>query len=340
MQSLTQPMAAIAAAALLATSAAGETRTFTSTAGTTIRGELVAVNGDTVTIKSADGRTITTGTSNLSAADVSYVQTHALSKAGAPAGPASATKEKPFVNILGMKFVPVPGTSVLFSTTLTKVTHYEAFEAETRGKTPLAGTNGGFEKRDKRLFPVSTVSWEDAQAFCAWLSKKDGNVYRLPTDREWSVAVGIGGKESATATPEELDRKLTDVYPWGTQWPPPDGVGNYSDDAYRRYVQKNDFTGGETIKGFNDDEIAISPVETFKPNKLGLHDMGGNLWQWCEDWYDAAKTRRLLRGGGWGSYKKEDVLASARWPAAPGFRDDKSNQTSFRCVLVTAPAAK
>ncbi len=79
----------------------------------------------------------------------------------------------------------------------------------------------------------------------------------------------------------------------------------------------------------------LSPVEAFKPNKLGLHDMGGNLWQWCEDWYDAASTKKLLRGGGCVDCTKERLLSSARWPNEPDFVRTQSNGTTgFRCVLV------
>lgn len=141
------------------------------------------------------------------------------------------------------------------------------------------------------------MSWNNAKAFCDWLSKKEGPIYRLPTDREWSIAVGIGSKETKDAVPGDLDGKLTDTYPWGTQWPPPDGVGNYSDESFKAFCKKIKFEGPvNIIKGYRDGEVAIAPVEAMKPSGLGLHDMGGNLRQWCEDWYDAAQTRKLLRG--------------------------------------------
>ena len=245
----------------------------------------------------------------------------------------------PFINSMGMKFVPVPSTEVLFCTTLTRGNDYNAFEVETKGSKPngpVAESDFQTPKRESRLFPVSTLSWEDAKAFCDWLSKKEGRTYRLPTDREWSVAVGIGGLESKNATPEELNGRLANLYPWGSQWPPPNGFGNYSDEAYRLFCQKNKYTGGPTIKGYTDGEIAISPVEAFKTNKFGLHDMGGNLWQWCDDWYDAAKTQHHLRGGSWDESDKAKLLASARWPHELGFREDKTDKSSFRCVLVTS----
>lgn len=300
-----------------------ETRTFTSTAGTTIQGELVSVNGDMVTIKKADGQSITTEAANFSAADRAYLQEHGLKPVSALAG---ATKDAPFINSLGMRFVPVPGTEVLFCTHLTRVGDFAVFAAEVPG---AKAVTGGRKADD----PSDTVSWNDAKAFCDWLSKKEDKTYRLPTDREWSVAVGIGTQESRGVMPEELNGKLKGVYPWGSQWPPPDQFGNYSDEAYLQFCKTNGYTGGETIKGYMDGQVAISPVMTYKPNKLGLHDMGGNLWQWCDDWYDAGKTKRHLRGASWGSFEKADMLSSARWPHEPDFRDDKGNHTGFRCVL-------
>jgi hypothetical protein len=61
------------------------------------------------------------------------------------------------------------------------------------------------------------VNWDDAQAFCRWLSEKEGKTYRLPTDREWSLAVGIGREEDwkSDTTPETVF-KPPDVFPWGT----------------------------------------------------------------------------------------------------------------------------
>ena len=79
------------------------------------------------------------------------------------------------------------------------------------------------------------VSWTDAQAFCAWLSQKEGVTCRLPTDREWSIAVGIGGEErwESDTTPETV-AKPPDIFPWGEEWPPPEGAGNYRDESWRK----------------------------------------------------------------------------------------------------------
>ncbi|MCH2379582.1 MAG: formylglycine-generating enzyme family protein, partial [Pedosphaera sp.] len=225
-----------------------------------------------------------------------------------------------FVNTLGMKFVPVPGTDVQFYIWETRVKDYAAYAAANAGVDGSWKNFGrGFKQEDTH--PVVNVSWNDAQAFCEWLTKKEmaegkikaGQKYRLPTDTEWSVAVGLG-KEKGN-TPDEKSRGIKDVYPWGKEWPPPVGAGNY-DGSLK--VDKFDYT---------------APVGSFASNKDGLHDMGGNVWEWCEDWYDpTAQKYRMLRGASWGHRGNPDrLLSSYRFSNAPGLRYD---HFGFRCVLV------
>jgi formylglycine-generating enzyme required for sulfatase activity len=84
-----------------------------------------------------------------------------------------------------MKFVAIPGTSVLFSIWETRVKDFEAFVKESGyAWSEMADFAQGPDH------PVVKVSWNDASAFCAWLSKKEGRQYRLPTDEEWDTAVG------------------------------------------------------------------------------------------------------------------------------------------------------
>ena len=165
----------------------------------------------------------------------------------------AATKEHPFVNSLGMGFVPVPGADVLFSVWETRVKDYQAFcdATERSWKKPRFSQTGDH--------PAVNASWEDATAFCEWLSQREGNKYRLPTDHEWSCAVGIGDREDAEAAPKSKDMKIADVFPWGKQWPPPNDAGNYFGEECKTAeglaelkAAGYDVSSLPVIKGFND----------------------------------------------------------------------------------------
>jgi formylglycine-generating enzyme required for sulfatase activity len=232
--------------------------------------------------------------------------------------PPKLTPPKAFTNTLGMKFVPVKGTGVAFCIWETRVKDYAAYaaanaEVDESWKKPF-----GDEFKQADTHPVVNVSWEDANAFCAWLTKKElaegkikeGQKYRLPTDAEWSVAVGLGQEK----TPMEKSGGIKDVYPWGKEWPPPKGAGNYY--HKRLKVDKFDYT---------------SPVGSFAVNKLGLHDMGGNVWEWCEDKWNPIISYRVLRGASWSDSYPGRLLSSCRSGYTPGGR---GSNLGFRCVLV------
>ena len=155
----------------------------------------------------------------------------------------------------------------------------------------------------------------------------DQQRYRLPTDAEWSLAVGLGAEQGAT--PEEKDGKIPGVYPWGTLWPPPPGSGNYADETARSHFSRPDILVG-WIAGYTDGYVETSPVGAFNANRYGLYDMGGNVWQWCEDWYGAAQVNPVLRGGSWHLGTQRGLLSSFRYAAAPELR---LSYAGFRCVL-------
>jgi CubicO group peptidase (beta-lactamase class C family) len=244
----------------------------------------------------------------------------------------SAATHQPFTNSLGMKFVPIPKTQALICIHETRRADYACYAAENPAADPSwkdvkLGSRSASAGDDH---PVVNVSWDDATAFCEWLSKKESRKYRLPTDREWSIAVGIGDQEPAAGvTPESLSAKVPAVYPWGRQWPPPKGAGNYADEAC-----KTQFPNEKIVAGYADGFAITSPVMSFPPNELGIHDLGGSVWEWCEGWFNAERKDHVLRGASWGSSAPKALLSSFRGnqPSTRRWRCD-----GFRCVLERLP---
>src|SRR5579862_6817701 len=254
----------------------------------------------------------------MRAEPVAPVQTPSAPQSSAP--PPSANMR---VNSLGMRFVPVG--KVLFTIWATRVEDFAQFAKATQFSSS-AWKDPGFEQAPDH--PVVYVSWEDAMNFCKWLTQKEQKAgalnphqyYRLPTDLEWSKAVGL--PEESGATPEARDMDVPSIFPWGTQWPPPRMAGNY--------------TGEETssdvaIKGYNDGFVYTSPVTAFPPNKLGLYDMGGNVSQWCMDSWNSEQRAKVLRGGSWyNGALRLSLLSSCRVHAPP---ETSTDNWGFRCVI-------
>ncbi len=238
---------------------------------------------------------------------------------------AAANKRQPFVNSLGMKFVPVPGTSVLFSIWETRVRDFEAFIEES-GRDMKKGEaaytlepdgNGAWEwkqaggdwrdphfpsVKQRQDQPVVCVSWNDAVAFGEWLTEHEHRTgflpaewtYRLPGDHEWSCAVGIGAQENPSQSARAKNGQIKDVYPWGTSWPPPRGAGNFCGEESR--IGATSSKSWSVIEGYRDGAARTSPVGQYEANQYGIYDLGGNVWEWCEDTVRA--SRRLARPEG------------------------------------------
>jgi formylglycine-generating enzyme required for sulfatase activity len=247
---------------------------------------------------------------------------------------------KRWTNSLGMVFVPVPGTKIFFSIWETRVKDFTAFAA-THPK--LDGTNWNHALYHDVTpatpgpdYPVVNVSWNDVKAFCAWLTETElkagkipsGTSYRLPTNAEWSRAVGIGDRET-NGTPRDKNAKIEGVFPWGTQYPPPAGAGNFADLTAREF-----FTNWPCIEGYRDGFVTAAPVGSFKSNALGLFDLAGNAAEWVEDPYDGVSKRRELRGGSWVNTGPKSLWSSDRMSVAP---ERFSVVTGFRCVLSASP---
>ena len=254
--------------------------------------------------------------------------------------PAQTVAQKDGItNSLGMKFVPVPDTNVLFCIHETRYKDYAAYSAEAANVATywkIQSYDGYAITERNEDHPVTQVSWEDAQDFCAWLSKKEGKTYRLPSDEEWSIAVGLGRAEKRPkgTTPAMLSEKESTEFPWGGDFPPKtkDQAGNYSDESRKAKAPRGD---AQYLDGYDDGFPTTAPVMSFKPNKLGLFDLSGNVLEWCEDWYDTAQKGHVVRGGCWVHGTRDTLLLSYRgyWP--PGARID---HYGFRIVVeMTAP---
>lgn len=218
-----------------------------------------------------------------------------------------------FENSLGMKFVGVPGTKVLFAIWETRLKDYTVFRQAT-GQ-PVAKPDFA----QTPLEPVVNVTWDDAMAFCNWLTARERQAgrltakqrYRLPSDAEWSLAVGLAPE--AGKTPEDRMKSLI-VWPWGYAWPAQPGDGNYAPEL-----------GSDTFTN-------TAPVGSFSPNRFGLYDLGGNVWEMCDDWYNDARVTKSLRGGSFHDSQPKDLLAAYRFSGTVHLAND---DIGFRVVLET-----
>jgi formylglycine-generating enzyme required for sulfatase activity len=168
-----------------------------------------------------------------------------------------------------------------------------------RGFWPKQGASwrgAGFAQTDDH--PAVNVSWNDATAFCRWLSRKSHRAVRLPTEAEWEYACRAG-----TST----------VFPWGNDPNEGHGWANVADTA----LQAEMGMLAKKWPGFtwHDGHAATAPVGRFRANTFGVYDMIGNVREWCGDWYSettystpgrtvdptgpASGKQRVIRGGSW-----------------------------------------
>lgn len=225
-----------------------------------------------------------------------------------------ATKEQPFTNSLGMKFVPVPNTNALFCIHETRKSDYRAFAESAMGLdvTWKSSTLGGVKLNVTDDHPVMNTSWNDSTRFCEWLNRKEkiassGYAYRLPTDLEWSHAIGIADLEDAGDTIKDKHNALPGIFSWGKTWPPIKGAGNFAD-----VTTKTKFPRMKNIPGYDDGHASTAPVMSYKSNALGIFDLSGNVSEWCQDWTGDDKKFKILRGSSWGMNAPDNLHSCAR----------------------------
>ena len=157
------------------------------------------------------------------------------------------------------------------------------------------------------------MSWDDASAFCRWLSQHEGVSYRLPTEAEWEYACRAGSQG---------------VWFFGDD---PEALCDYA------WFKRN---AGSTTQ----------PVGRKRPNAFGLHDMYGNVWEWCKDRYEPGYTTdevidpkgpsgghgHILRGGSWGSQQPVEIRSANRRGEPAGYQ---YYSCGFRVRRAIAPPA-
>jgi len=222
-----------------------------------------------------------------------------------------------FTNALGMEFVPLPDTQLLFGNTEVRLQDFETWLKAAR----RTWNKPAFLLSESH--PAVGVSWDDATAFCQWLTEQDrakqlipaSASYRLPTDLEWSLAAGL--KEETGADPAERDRNATPHFPWSAEgtFPPP--ISSTNLDATR-------------IEGYQDNHSYTAPVSSEEANALGIRGLSGNASEWCQDPWPGSPDERVIRGGSWLSREKEALYTGHRQHAP---HDSSNNATGFRVVL-------
>jgi formylglycine-generating enzyme required for sulfatase activity len=172
---------------------------------------------------------------------------------------------------------------------------------------------------------VVLVTWNDAKAFCEWLSRKDNRTYRLPTEAEWEYACR-GGTTTRYWNGDDQEGLAK--------------IANVGDGTLKQRYSDWDY---ETITA-RDGHVFTAPVGSFPANAFGLHDMHGNVWEWCADWFDSdyyenspaadpqgpgSGSSRVLRGGSW-DFEPSYVRCARRSNSTP---DSRFFNDGFRVVL-------
>lgn len=183
--------------------------------------------------------------------------------------------------------------------------------------------------------PATGMSWQEAALYCNWLSRQDrlepfytaefGKVvgfnpdalgYRMPTEAEWAWTARSVDNE---------DEPLR--FAWGDRLPPPERHGNYADQAASHIVAR-------IVLGFNDNYNVSAPIGTFPANAKGIHDLGGNVAEWVNDYYEiptagetlnplgpAEGDYHVIRGASWQKGTVSDIRLSFRDYGTEGRQD-------------------
>lgn len=254
---------------------------------------------------------------------------------------------------LSMVFLPV-GTGSTFLAGQSEVTvgQYRAFAGETRRAVePLESvTTKGWEtigRTWETAFPGQTdghpvvgVSWEDAMAFCEWLTARERRTNRLAENQRYTLP-----------TAEQWTRLAGDMeYPWGSAYPPGLKDGNYAGQELRRPNWPESWED-LTLDALDPNSVWTVPVGQLRPDSRGFLGVGGNAAEWCDTWYEigmnasiswgipskrlsddgGGRRYRVVRGASWADSDRDLLKTKVHWAEMPGSRKDR---IGFRVFLV------
>jgi len=166
--------------------------------------------------------------------------------------------------------------------------------------------------------PVENVSWYDAREFLTKLNAVTGRNYRLPTEAEWEFAArgGTIGKGYVYSGSNCIDSVA-----WYRA-----NSGMQKKNKKKKFEHKEQIVQYQYVR-FQGNHTHF--VGTKQPNELGIYDMTGNVWEWCEDWYDNSQQQHVVRGGGWDNFDRF-CRVSVRTSSVPSNRD---SHLGFRVAL-------
>jgi len=210
----------------------------------------------------------------------------------------------------------------------TRVQDYEAF---------ARATGHGYEPADfpqGPAHPVVKVNWFDANAFCKWLTDKERDENLIEDRQSYDCQrIWSGARRSVCLTRAALRRRrVTDKLRTNFR-----GENNGRLRMAREImpIAARNVAAARVIENYNDNYPTTSPVGSFKPNSLGIYDLGGNAWEWCADSYKGSGSAVIrdwgvLRGGSWATSNRLEMQSSYRNVVD---RSERDVIYGFRCVL-------
>jgi formylglycine-generating enzyme required for sulfatase activity len=246
--------------------------------------------------------------------------------------PTAHASDEWYENSLGMEFVRMPSGSFIMGSpedisgekefphqvTITMPYYLQTTEVTLRQWRAIMGMPLFGRRKGTGKTPVTRVSWHDCMKFLEKLNERGEGTYRLPTEAEWEYACRGGG---------------SGPYPWGNDMDCTQAMFS------NQPLKADDCVDYVKSRGLEADEPA--PVGSYPANAWGLYDMNGNVWEWCQDWFEKypstaqvdprgpeSGTNKVRRGGSYFS-QKDSCRCSNR---AYGHPSARYQTTGFRLV--------